>query len=92
MTWSLAGLAAALILGVIAWRATGSGAFYSSEVYGMTARSHRRFSALCLGFALAFGLTAAWPLVSPFVVWSLFLLAALLYGSSFLRGYADHDS
>lgn len=92
MTWSLVGLAAALIIAAISWRAGGSNAFYSTEVYGMTARSHRRFTALCLCFAAAFGLTAAWPLLPSLAVWSLFILAALLYGSSFLRGYADHDS
>ncbi len=92
MTWSLIGLAAALIIATIAQRTAGAEHFYSGDVYGMTARSHRRFAVLCLCFAAGFGLTAAWPLLPSVVVWSLFILAALLYGSSFLRGYADHDS
>lgn len=92
MRLSLLGALAALALGAAAWRGKDVKGFYSSEVYGMTARSHRRFAVLCLGFAGGFGLTAAWPLFPAAVVWALFLTAALLYGTSFLRGYADDDS
>jgi hypothetical protein len=92
VTLSAIGALAALILGIVSWRATGAQSFYASEVYGMTPRSHRLFALLCLVFACAFGLTAAWRLLPAAVVWALFLIAALLYGTSFLRGYADDDS
>ncbi len=92
VTSSVIGALAALALGTAAWRAKSAKGFYPSEVYGMTARSHRRFAALCLGFAAAFVLTAAWPLFPAPIVSTLFIISALLYGTSFLRGYADDES
>ena len=91
MTSSLVGLLASLLLGAVAWHSARNDGFYASEVYGMTARSHRRFAYLCLAFAGSFGLAAAWPLLPAVAVWACFLIAAILYGASFARGYADHD-
>ncbi|GAC1613270.1 MAG: hypothetical protein NVS9B12_14500 [Vulcanimicrobiaceae bacterium] len=93
MVWALAGLVLSAAAGAFALRASRrTDAFYAREVYGMGPRSHRRFAALCGAFAGLFVLGTAWPLVPPVPVFALFALALILYGSSFLRGYADEDS
>lgn len=93
MLWALAGVAASILTGTLALRAGRTQRdYHSAESYGMSPHSHRRFAALCLAFAAAFGLAAAWPLVPVLPVYAAFVLAVILYGTSFLRGYADEDS
>ncbi|MDQ6930793.1 MAG: hypothetical protein M3126_09040 [Candidatus Eremiobacteraeota bacterium] len=93
MLWALSGLVLSVLTGAMAMRAAGRGdASHASEVYGMTPASHRRFAAACAFFAAIFALAAAWPLIPAVAVFGAFVLALILYGSSFLRGYADEDA
>jgi hypothetical protein len=81
---SLGGAALALT------RARGRRSFYASDVYHMTARSHRRFAALSATFAAAFALGLRWPLfVIPLL--AAYTLVLILYLSSFARGFSGED-
>ena len=93
MVWAVAGIVlSVLVCAAAAYAGRARNDFYSQEMYGMSARSHRRFAFLCLAFAAIFGLAAAWPLVPALPIFAVFALAVILYGTSFLRGYADEDS
>lgn len=82
------GCAAALLVGLLAVRASRSRNYYAADVYGMTRASHLRFALACLAFAAAFALSAILPvLVVP--LWGAFLTIGILYGASFVRGYGD---
>ena len=88
MLWSGLGFVVACGLALVAWRNSGRAAgFYDGEVYGMTARTHRRFAAISLAFAIFFAAALASSAravgLGGFAV---YVLAAILYGTSFLRG------
>jgi hypothetical protein len=92
MIWTLTGLVLSVAATIFALRLSGRDDAFATGVYGMSARSHRRFALLCLFFAGTFVLAAAWPLIPVIPVFGLFVFALILYGTSFLRGYADEDS
>lgn len=71
--------------------ADGAGGYYESEVYAMTAISHRRFATASLIFAGAFALLGAFPIVSAFPVLAGYVLLAVLYMTSFARGAQEED-
>jgi len=62
VTWAFIGIGVSLAAGLFAFararRETRS--FYEFDVYGMTARSHRRFALLSLAFAAAFSVRLLW--------------------------------
>ncbi|MBV8245595.1 MAG: hypothetical protein JOZ38_06720 [Candidatus Eremiobacteraeota bacterium] len=64
---------------------------YAAEVYGMTSASHRRFAVFSLVFLLLFA--AAWlkPGLPATPLLAVYAVAAILYGSSFLRGATEED-
>jgi hypothetical protein len=93
MAWSLAGLAGALLLAAVAWwRSRSPGGFHDREVYGMTARSHRRYAVISLLFAAYFALTFARRLDSAGIAGlALYAVIAVFYATSFLQGAPDRD-
>ncbi|HTV93795.1 MAG TPA: hypothetical protein VMG98_13850 [Verrucomicrobiae bacterium] len=94
MGWGLAGVLASLLLAAAAYlRSRGRGGFYDAEVYGMTPRAHRRYAATSLAFALAFFAVARWWPRSGATLWlfAAFVLLAVFYLTSYLRGAYEHD-
>jgi hypothetical protein len=91
MLWSLIGLGLALAVAAAAWhRSRSPGGFYDREVYAMDVRSHRRYAAASLGFALYFAATCVLALPAAGIAGlALYALIALLYATSFLRGASD---
>lgn len=94
MTWELALAIASVLLAAAAYmRSRTRGGFYDAEVYGMTPVAHRRYAALALAFALAFFAAAVWWPRSAATIWlgAAFVLFAVIYLTSFLRGAAESD-
>lgn len=91
--WNVVGLALALtIAGIAISRSKTRGGYYDAEVYGMLPSTHQRYAAVSLAFAFFFGLTLALHAGPAGVAGlSAFAVVALLYLTSFLRGYADVD-
>ncbi len=91
--WNMGGLALALFIAAIAFlRSRTRGGYYDAELYGMAPSIHRRYAAISLAFALFFAI--AWGLhaqASGLVALAIYAVIALLYLTSFLRGYADTD-
>jgi O-antigen/teichoic acid export membrane protein len=79
---SLAGAALALAFGRRA------ASYYARDVYHMSDRSHIAFAVFSLGCAIVFAVSLVHDVFSipVLAVWT---LAAVLYGSSFLRGYGS---
>ena len=91
--WAVIGLIFALggaALGLARSRSNAQG-YYESQVYTMTAVSHRRFATASLGFAAAFALLGAFPLVPVFPVLAAYVVLSVLYLSSFARGAQGED-
>ena len=90
--WNLIGVAAALVTAGMAWRASRApGGFYDEGVYGMGRSLHRRYAAVSLAFALAFG--TAFALHATFaglIALAAYAVIAILYYSSFIRGASDY--
>jgi hypothetical protein len=95
MSWDLAGAIASLLLAAAAYlRSRGPGGFYDAQVYGMTPRTHRAYAAVALAFSLGFFATGRWWPSSGATIWlgAAFVLVAVFYLSSYLRGaYEDDD-
>ncbi len=94
MTWELALAIASLLLAATAYmRSRTAGGFYDAEVYGMTPVAHQRYAAIALAFALAFFAVAVWSPRSAATIWlgAAFVLFAVIYITSFLRGAAESD-
>ncbi|HEY6450433.1 MAG TPA: hypothetical protein VIX60_07120 [Candidatus Cybelea sp.] len=91
MIWSLAGLSAALVVGVTAfWRSRTPGGFHDRETYGMDASVHVRYAVVSLAFAAYFGATCATGLETAGIVGlALYALIAVFYATSFLQGAPD---
>lgn len=91
--WNIGGLALALFIGGIALlRSRTRGGYYDADVYGMVPGTHRRYAAISLAFALLFAI--AWfrgARTAGYVALAIYAVIALLYLTSFLRGYADND-
>lgn len=84
-------LLALLLAGAAYLRSRGTGGFYDREVYGMTPPVLRRYAAIALAFAAGFAL-AAWRLPGATVwIYAAFVLFAVFYVTSFLRGAQEDD-
>jgi hypothetical protein len=94
MSWEWAGALLSLLLAAAAWmRSRGTGGYYDAEVYGMTAATHRRYALAGLLFAIGF---FALALVRPggaatIWVFAAFVLVAVFYITSYLRGASEND-
>jgi hypothetical protein len=94
MSWELAGALASILLAAAAYvRSRGSGGFYDNEVYGMTALSHRRYAVAAAAFALAFFAVGWWWPRTGATIWlfAAFVLFAVFYLTSYLRGASESD-
>jgi hypothetical protein len=93
VAWSIAGvLLSFLFAGFALARSRAPGGFYDAAVYGLTPASHRRYAFLAGCFALAFA--ATWALHAPVLalwVFAAFVVIAVLYLTSFLRGFTEDD-
>ena len=91
MLYSAAGLVIACIIAIAAWRCSRSpGGFYDREVYGMSARVHRRYAALSLVFAVYFAIACALHLETAGIAGlALYAVIAVFYAASFLQGAPD---
>ncbi|MGA7745679.1 MAG: hypothetical protein WCA52_01570, partial [Candidatus Aquilonibacter sp.] len=74
-------------------RSRGSGGFYDNEVYGMTAHTHRRYALAAAAFALAFFAVGWWWPRTGATIWlfAAFVLFAVFYLTSYLRGASESD-
>jgi hypothetical protein len=93
MMYSIAGLVLALGVAAAAWRhSRRAGGFYDAQIYGMDRAMHRRYCTISLGFAAFFALAYALHLYGAGIgALTLYVLVAVFYASSFLRGAADAD-
>ena len=92
MAWAVGGLFASLALAAFAFaRSRVPGGFYDAEVYGMTRDSHLKYAGIGLAFAALFAL--AWVLRIHIEIAALtaFILVAIFYITSFLRGAHEDD-
>ena len=91
--WSLAGLIASLATAAFAWyRSRGTGGYYDADVYAMTAGTHRGVALAALASSVFFAATLALRMESVAIVGlALYVVGAVLYGTSFLRGASDDE-
>jgi FtsH-binding integral membrane protein len=68
-----------------------SASFYANDVYHMTARSHRNFIVVSLGFAAVFALALRLAQAAAITLLAVYTLLLILYLSSFARGYSGED-
>ena len=92
MAWALTGFFASLALGVFAFlRSRVPGGFYDAEMYGMDRRSHLRYALVSLAFAGLFTLAWVLKLHIEIASFTAFVLVAIFYITSFLRGAHEDD-
>lgn len=94
MSWELGGALASILLSAAAYlRSRGTGGFYDAEVYGMTAATHRRYAAAGAIFAVVFFALALFAPGGAATIWvfAAFVLVAVFYITSYLRGASDED-
>jgi hypothetical protein len=91
--WALIGIILALggaTLGLARSRTDKPG-YYESEVYTLSAISHRRFATASLAFAGLFAVLGAFPIVPIFPVFAAYVILAALYITTFARGARGED-
>jgi hypothetical protein len=91
--WNLIGAAVALGIAVLAWQRgrSAAGGFYDDGVYGMAPAIHRRYALVSAVFALFFiAMFALQASTAGLAGLALYVLIAILYASSFLRGASDY--
>lgn len=91
MLYSAAGALVATTVAIAAWRRSrGAAGYYDGMVYGMEPRTHRRYCAASVLFAIYFAIAAAlhWT-TAGIVALAAYATVAALYGASFLRGASD---
>ena len=94
MNWEWAGAIASILLGAAALlRSRGTGGFYETEVYGMTASTHRRYAVAGAIFAVVFFALGVLAPGGAATIWvfAAFVLVAVFYITSYLRGASDDD-
>lgn len=64
--------------------------FYANDVYHMTERSHRRFAWASIAFTGAFAIALRFDALAVPLL-AMYVLAFILYASSFARGYSGDD-
>ena len=91
--WAIIGLLLALGGAALASARSRSArhGYYESQVYGMTATSHRRFAIVSLVFAGFFALLGAFPIFPISLVFGAYVVFIVLYLSSFARGATGED-
>jgi hypothetical protein len=91
--WAWIGAALALCGGLLAVRHArrpGS-SYYEAHVYHMTPRSHGRFAAVSVAFAVLFVAAGLYPRVPAVPLLAVYTVLIILYGASFVRGAVGED-
>lgn len=93
MTFSVLGLAGAGIIAIFAaLRSRTPGGYYDADVYGMTPSAHRTYATVAIAFFVAFIFTCLFRAGTiGFYLFAAFVLFALFYLTSFLRGAHEDD-
>lgn len=94
MTWEVGLAFASLLLAGVAYlRSRTAGGFYDAQVYGMTPDSHRRYALFAMLFAIALFAVAWWWPRGSATIWlgAAFVLFAVMYITSYLRGASESD-
>jgi hypothetical protein len=93
MIWSVLGTAGSGIMAIFAMlRSRTPGGYYDADVYGMTPRTHFAYAAVAWVFFIAFIFTRWFRAGTiSFYIFAAFVLFALFYGTSFLRGAHEDD-
>lgn len=101
VVWSLLGFALSLCLAAAAWLRTTAlrrsesrekRSAYDLDVYGMTAKTHLRYALTGLVSALYFAVTyVLHQTMAAIAGLTLFVLIAIVYATSFLRGASESD-
>lgn len=91
--WSAVGLVlCAVVIVVSALKSKrGSAGYYESEVYGMTARTHRRYLWLSGAFAGVFAASLFISSIPVIPLLGAYALVFIFYFSSFARGFSDEE-
>ncbi|MBV9102347.1 MAG: hypothetical protein JO060_02090 [Candidatus Eremiobacteraeota bacterium] len=87
--WIGAGLATLGTAVALVYRRRPAASAVASEIYGMTARSHGRFAAVSGAFAAGFLVLAFVRVVPPLPFVAVYVLIAVLYATSFARGFSE---
>jgi hypothetical protein len=87
------GAIVALLLATAAYlRSRARGGFYDAEVYGMTPSTHRAYALAALAFTVLFAASAlARESAATIWLWAAFVLFAIFYLTSYLRGAHESD-
>ena len=91
--WSTVGLVAALATAAVALaqaRRRDSN-YYASAVYGMSRAAHARYALAGLAFAAVFAVSYVQPAVPVVPILAVAALGAVLYFTSFLRGFHEDE-
>lgn len=93
MIWSVLGVAGSGIIAIFAMlRSRSPGGYYDTDVYGMTPASHRTYAWVAIAFFGAFVFTRLFGAGTiSFYIFAAFVLFALFYLTSFLRGAHEDD-
>jgi hypothetical protein len=93
MIYAAIGMAGSGALATFSYlRSRRSGTSYYADAYGMTPATHRNYAVASAGFfALFLALALARQSLLAAVALAPFALLALLYATSFLRGFSDQD-
>ncbi len=92
MAWAVIGFLGSLLLGAFAYsRSRVPGGFFDTQVYGMTARTHRSYAIAGLMFAGVFAAAWVFKLQIEIAAFTAFVLVAIFYLTSFLRGAHEDD-
>ena len=93
MNWNVLGLVTSGIIALFALkRSRTPGGYYDTDVYGMTPVTHRTYAAVAGAFFAAFIFTClSRASTIGFYLFAAFVLFALFYVTSFLRGAHEDD-
>jgi hypothetical protein len=83
----------ALLLAAFAYlRSRAPGGFYDREIYGMTPSTHRAYGSISIIFTVVFAYAAVhFPDSATVWLYAAFVLFAIFYLTSYLRGAQEDD-
>ena len=91
--WAACGLVLALFSGLFAWsrskRPTEN--YYAGEVYGINRATHRRYAYAAAAFCAVFAAALVVHQIPTVPLLAVYALIAVLYFSSFARGFSDEE-
>lgn len=91
MLWAGFTLAIAVSLLAFARSRAAGRTYYESAVYHMDTKGHARYGYAFVLLAAALGAAILWPVVPAIPILAIFVLIAIFYGATFVRGAAGED-